>query len=208
MDLLPSNEETGRRFRIASGMLTMGRKDFCEKHSLNQYTVQSWEIGRNNLNAQMVARFCEALSAEGIFCSHEWLIKGKGSVPIKLSARQDLPVEAHETERQQYIQNEIKLFRDNKIKLGLEPIVIELGDQAMKPYFNKGDYVGGYSLPERSIETLLGQIAIIGIGSENYVVRRLMKEGTNYLLVPADFTERVVSLKKLETVAKIVWHRI
>ena len=210
MDLVPSNEETASRFCIAMGMIKMCRKDFCEKHSLNRFTIQSWEIGRNNINVHRVVRFCDALSAEGVFCSPDWLLKGKGGAPVKLSSRQDLPVESLKSEtaeEQKLVQSEIQLFRENQIKLGREPIVVELGDQAMRPYFSKGDFVGGCLLPQRSIETLLGQIAIVGIGSKNYVVRRLMKESTNYLLVPAEFTERVVSLNKLENIAKIVWHR-
>ncbi|MEI6805568.1 MAG: hypothetical protein WCK49_03565 [Myxococcaceae bacterium] len=211
MDLIPGNEETALRFRIARGMVQINPKKFCEQYGLNRFTIQSWEMGHNHINIRTVVRFCEALSAEGVFCSPEWLLKGKGSTPIKLSSRQDLALESLQidsNEEHKYIQAEIQLFRDNQIQLGREPVVVELGDQAMKPYFNKGNFVGGYLLPERSIDTLLGQIVIVGIGQKNYVVRRLMKESTNYLLVPGDFTERAVSLKSVENVAKIIWHRI
>lgn len=210
MELLPNNEDLAVRFRIAVGMVKLSRREFCKKHELNRFTIQSWELGSNSINVGLVLRFCEALTAEGVFCSPEWLIKGKGAGPVKLGARDDLVPEASilgPEEERKAILAEVELFRSNQILARRSPIVVEVADQAVRPYFSKGDFVGGYILSERSVGSLLGQLAIVGISEGKHVVRRLMRDTSGYLLVPTDYSHRAVSVKNVEHIAKIVWHR-
>lgn len=210
MSLVPNNEDIAGRFRMAKGMLKLDRIEFCEKYGFNRFTLKLWQMGRNNISMRMMVRFCDALRAEGIFCLPEWVLKGRGSIPIRIASMRDLPILLAENslgEEEKLLQSEIYLFRENQIKLGRKPIVVEVSDNTMHPFLAKGDLLGGTLLPERSIDTLLGQIVIVAIGPDNYVVRRLMKDSANYLLIPSDYSEQAVSVSDIKHVAKINWHR-
>src|SRR3989338_555429 len=84
---LQNNSEMGLRIRMAPSLLPLNRTEFCEKHGLNRYTIQAWELGRNKIGLTSLRRFCEAMSKEGVFCTPEWLLHGKGDGPSKIGSR-------------------------------------------------------------------------------------------------------------------------
>jgi transcriptional regulator with XRE-family HTH domain len=210
IDLLLNTPDIAVRFRFARGLVKQNLKEFCEKHGFNRFTIESWETGKHGINLRILARFCEALNAEGVSCSPEWLMKGKGHAAVRIGLRDDLPF-THSSqvlsEETRLINAEVQLFQDNQIKIKRQPLVVQVNDEAMKPFYGKGDYLGGYVLPERSLDTLLGKICIVGLEKGHCVVRRIMKENTGYLLIPSDYSERALLIKEPKKIAKIVWHR-
>lgn len=212
---LPNSDEMGVRIRMARSLLPLNRTEFCQKHGLNRYTIQAWEIGRNKIGVSSLRKFCEALGKEGIFCSPEWLLHGQGDAPFKIGSR-GLEIKAERSwvkqakpnvNETQEIENEAEFFKKSQTKAGHTVVVLQLADNAMEPFYARGDYVGSRAVPGGLVDQLLGQPCVIEIGAGNFVVRRLLTAGNSYLLVPADFHAKAAVLEKLGNVFEIVWHR-
>ncbi|MEI6805747.1 MAG: hypothetical protein WCK49_04485 [Myxococcaceae bacterium] len=208
--------EVGLRFKSARCLVRLSRKDFCEKHGLNRFTVQSWETGRNFSRSKNVNNFCEALAKEGIFCTVEWLLEGVGTQPTKLLTRKTLelptaqraraPERKRVPEEQARIQAEAEFFQNNQP--GNHKIIVsQVADNLMEPFFSEGDFVGGPLLTGSDIHKLMGRICLVVLDEENYVVRRLRTEDNRYLLVPEDTAGTVTGLRKMIGAAEIIWHR-
>ncbi len=214
-EILPNSDEMGVRIRMARSLLPLNRTEFCDKHGLNRYTIQAWEIGRNKIGLTSLRKFCDALGQEGVFCSPEWLLHGKGDSPFKIGSRgMEIKAEkswvkqpqANASEAQE-IEDEAEFFKKSQSKAGHNVVVLQLTDSAMEPLYARGDYVGSRAVPSKLVDQLVGQVCVIEIGPGNFVVRRLMTAGNSYLLVPADFNSKAAVLEKLGNIFEIVWHR-
>jgi transcriptional regulator with XRE-family HTH domain len=214
-EIIPNADEVGVRIRMARSLLPLNRKEFCEKHGLNVYTIQAWEIGRNQVGATSLRRFCEALEKEGVFCTTEWIMYGKGGSPYKMGShglainaeRKWVEPTTENVDETALIDAEANFFRMTQQDAGHSAEVIEIADNAMQPLFAKGDRVGGRRVPLNAISRLDGQVALIETSSGNFVVRRLILEGQWHLLIPSDLNARTAVLDKIESVYEIVWHR-
>lgn len=212
---LENSSEMGLRIRMARSLLPLNRTEFCEKHGLNRYTIQAWELGRNKIGLTMLRRFCDAMGKEGVFCTPEWLLHGKGDGPSKIGSRgMEIKAEkswvkqpkknANET---QEIESEAEFFKETQTKAGHSVVLLKLPDSAMEPLYARGDYVGARKVPKELRNQLIGQVCVIEVGEGNFVLRRLLTAGSSYLLTPADYTEQTAILEKLGNVFEILWHR-
>lgn len=209
-------QEVGLRFKSARSLVPLSRKDFCDKHGLNRFTVQSWEIGRNFSRSKNINAFCEALAKEGVFCTVEWLLEGVGAMPTKLKTRKTLelprvkraraPERNRVSEEEARIHAEISFFKKNQPE-GTEVLITQVADNLMEPFYSEGDFVGGPFVTGDAISKLAGTICLVALDEENFVVRRLMTEGNRLLLVPEDKTGPVTAVKKALGAAQIIWHR-
>lgn len=212
MNQLPQNEllNVGLRFKSARSLVALTRKEFCAKHELNPHMVQAWEIGRNASRGKNLARFCDALAREGVFCSAEWLLHGTGKSPHKINGSehiQENDSNSDSLDEAALIDAEAQHFCATYKKLGRNPIVVRIADNAMQPLFKKGDYVGGFLRTDETFDNLAGEICVVEIGAQNFIVRRLVKEGQRYLLLGQDFKEPVISFENILGAAEIIWHR-
>ncbi len=201
----------GLRVRSARSLVALNRKDFCEKHDLNFHTVQSWEIGRNLSRGKSLAKFCDALGRESVFCTQDWLLTGSGQGPYRLDTSDDLlkaekPKQTSE-EGPDFISLEAKFFTTSYRKNGLKAVVTSVADDAVHPVYKKGEFVGGILVTGKAIDALLGELCIIQLSPEKFTVRRLLQESNRYLLLPANLKEPLIGLDKIMGAAEIIWHR-
>ena len=212
---LENSSEMGLRIRMARSLLPLNRTEFCEKHGLNRYTIQAWELGRNKIGVTMLRRFCEAMGKEGVFCTSEWLLHGKGNPPSKIGSR-GMQIKAEKSwvkqpkenaNETQEIETEVEFFKETQSKSGHHAVVLQLPDNTMEPLYARGDYVGGRAVPQKRVNQLIGHVCVVEVGEGNFVLRRLLTAGTYYLLVPADYTEQTAIIEKLGNVFEILWHR-
>lgn len=209
-------EEVAGRIRSARGFVRMTRKEFCEKHGFNLHTVFSWEAGKYLVRRPSLEKFCKALAKEGVFCSAEWLMEGKGDGPTLIKAQKNLLTQATKpntshrpigSEEEQRIKAEIKTFQAGYKKAKMDVVVIQVADSAMNPFCEAGDYVGGCLVKETALTTLMGKVCIVEIGLQNFIVRRLSKDGKRVALIAADPMEPILSFDKIVSAAEIIWHR-
>lgn len=209
-------DQVAGRIRSARGFVRMTRKDFCEKHGFNLHTVFTWEAGKYLVRRPSLERFCKALAKEGVFCSPEWLLQGQGEGPtlvtaqkniLSLKAKPKASKLADDSEEEQQIRAEIKIFQSGYKKAKVDAVVIQMADSAMSPHYEAGDYVGGLQVRDEDIKALLGKTCIVEIGLQNFVVRKIGKEGKRIALLATDSAEQILVFEKIVSAAEIIWHR-
>lgn len=201
-------EAVAGRVRSARSLVRMSRKDFCEKHGLNQYTVQSWEAGRYLIRQSNLKTFCKALEAEGVHCAPVWLSTGEGGGPKLVEGhRISVPDTVSVSQEDEFLQIEMAAFRSTHKIAKIEVVITRVPDQAMRPFYEEGDYVGGRLLVGEDFRRLNGKICIVKTSANNSVVRRLCSDGKRIILVPLQPDEEVSIFDTVLSAAEVIWHR-
>lgn len=205
----------GARFRSARSLVhDLNRKSFCEKYGINRYTMQSWENGLHVSKGKNIEKFIEALAREGVLCTAEWLIDGKGdparlfqdSLSMALSHEAESPVE-HRSEEGNFSSYLIDKVMGLSREMGADVIAHRVNDDAMAPKFLAGDVVLGQKMS--FIREMAHQKhCIIKLTEDRMIVRKVLVTKEGLLLVAAD--ERVPSfvLGFGSEIYKIVWHLV
>jgi hypothetical protein len=184
----------GARFRSARSLVpNLNRKSFCERHEINRYTMQSWENGLHVSKNKNVEKFIEALAKEGIACTAEWLIDGRGDPARPF--------------------DEINTLSDNIKKYNLitqEDFVnlysYYIHDHTMEPQFRQGDQVFGIDIsknPERAHQ----KFVIIKLSPERQVLRKALYFKDYLILLANDPKVPVFSLNLPADIYEVLWHR-
>lgn len=205
-----------KRARILAGVST--RREFEKKYHISANTLQGWEQGKNPLSKKGAKRIIEALKAEGLMCSLEWLINGSGVPPrpfeINHEFTRGMDIEKIFTElnfqEEQAIYQELQTFKTHNPN----PIIITISDDAMEPIFRLGDYIGGIRLmcPE-DIQPHLGQPCIVELTDHTIIPRHLHAdtESGTYTLSCTNFQSKHAPLTifnaRIISAAPILWHR-
>lgn len=214
---LKSNQDPkniGARFRSARSLVpNLNRKSFCERHQINRYTMQSWENGLHVSKGKNVEKFIEALAREGVYCTSEWLIDGKGepAKPLNGANHQALADQGDST----FLDSPIDTHFETVIKSLLlahdsinEPLIsVVLPDEAMAPKFLTGDMVFGRIItPDNG--NAHQKYCIVELSPERRIIRRVISAKEGFILIALD--ERIPSFT-LGIDAKlyeIIWHLV
>lgn len=213
--LLTSGERL-KRARILAGITT--RRQFEEKHNISANTLQGWEQCKNPLSPKGAKRIISALKKEGLLCSEEWLLDGKGIPPrsfevlnagLSESAQQNTNVAQSNIEEEQLIYQEIQLFKQHNPNA----IVMNVADDAMEPYFHVGDYIGGLRVSNDDIINYTNTLCIIEL-ENNLILPRFLQKSTTESRYNISSTNPTTSATPLNfynmrviALAPIVWHR-
>ena len=206
-----------RRARMLAGITT--RREFEIRHKISANTLQGWEQDKNPLSDKGARRVVDALKAEGLFCSVEWLTHGTGMPPRPyemLNAGLSEPVRVDKTLTDMNLREEQSIYQETQLFKQLNPnsIVINITDDAMEPYLSTGDYVGGVQLYEANINKYLGSICILEL-ENNLILTRYLHAGTKDGLYIASCTNHKTRANvplnlyniKVVSAAPILWHR-
>ena len=214
---LASSGDRLKRARVLAGLNT--RREFEEKHQISANTLQGWEQGKNPLSEKGARRVVEALKKEGLMCTVEWLMHGKGMPPrpfdvlnagVGDSVRTDPVLAELNIREEENIYRETQLFKE----LNLNSIVLTINDDAMEPYFSVGDYIGGVRLFNDEIERYLGTVCIIEF-ENNLILPRHLQKGSREGSYTASCTNPKTTAPpplnlydvKVISAAPILWHR-
>lgn len=215
-NLMHSGERL-RRARILAGIST--RREFEKKYRISANTLQGWEQGKNPLSKKGAKRIIEALKAEGLLCSMEWLMQGNGVPPRAFEVNNNAITSGTDLEslfnqmnlkEEQAIYQELQTFKEHNPN----PIIITISDDAMMPQFHVGDYVGGVRLTQSSdIHAYSEQACIVELADHTILARYLHAntESDTYTLSCTNFQSKTAPLNILNTkiisAAPILWHR-
>jgi hypothetical protein len=198
--------DRSQRLRIARTLSGLPREAFCKKYSISLYTLRSCELGHLTVSYKSADKVTKALAQEGIFCTTEWIMEGKGSHPMAFKKAGETKSLTSLSE-EQVILREVDFFR----KENASAVVLEVKDDAMFPFYKEGDIVGGKIIADPS--QLLGKISLIEIRPELYVLRKLSKDpNTGFWVLSALNLETRISdpflrLEKILSVAAVLWFR-
>lgn len=207
----------GGRFRHARELCPLNRTDFCNKHALNCYTVQSWELSRSFSRTTNVAKFIEALAAEGIICTEAWLMEGIGPEPFLSSSPKAgvfaPPITSRQLQKkfnnlsESLVQKEVTLFCEHSLKMGMDEVVIQIADDAMSPDYEVGELIGAWRIPLEQVSRLHQSICLVEATPNHFLIRRLLRDGDTYILLALNMDYPLIRLNQVTSVAEIIWRR-
>lgn len=190
------------------------RKAFCSRFGFPLATLEAWERGKNPLTLKGAKRLVDVLREVGIYCSEEWLREGTGISPRPLEELSDefkvsSSASLHTLGENLKIAKEVSSF----ITLNEGAIVTIIRDDAMLPFYKKGDYVGGIKLMGPEIKKAVNKKCIVELLNGKTMVRQLY-QGTDYQC----YTLGAINLNTKEipitehnvnviSAAPILWHR-
>lgn len=190
------------------------RKAFCHKFGFPLATLEAWERGKNLLTSKGARRLVDILRGVGIYCSEEWLLEGKGISPRPLKEfieEEDLSPHNpyHSLDKNLKIAKEISTF----ITLNEGAHVTLIRDDAMLPFYEEGDYVGGIRKAGSFLSEAVNKRCIIELLNGNTIVRQLYqgkdKGSYNISAINLNSKKGPILEQNVEilSAAPIIWHR-
>lgn len=175
---LDSKEARGQRLRQLRALTAsatykqLSRAVIERKYGLSASTLRHWEeaygVGLTEEGAKQVVGIYQQ---ENIHCTISWLMQGVGSPPKRRRTTEPL---LSAGVSQAYLTT-MKQERDYFKVLHPEGITLEVGDDAMEPWYQAGDLVGGIRHYHNAFLDLIGKDCIIETKSGEMYVRRLQK---------------------------------
>lgn len=214
---LTTSGERLKRARVLAGINT--RREFEERHRISANTLQGWEQGKNPLSEKGARRVVEALKHEGLLCTVDWLLSGKGMPPRSfdiITAGMTDTVLQDNVLNDMNLREEENIYRESQLFKEQNPnsIVLTITDDSMEPYFSVGDYIGGIRLYNDDIDRYVGANCIIEF-ENNLILARLLQKGSREGTYTASCTNPKTSAPpplnlydvKVISAAPILWHR-
>lgn len=213
---LVSSGDRVKRARILAGITT--RKEFEKKHKISANTLQGWEQGKNPLSKKGAHRIIDSLKKEGLICSPDWLLTGEGMPPRSyesLHSDADTMENNNHTLIEKNLQEEEIIYQEAQYfkQHNNNAIVISITDNAMEPYFSKGDYIGGIRITNKNISDYVGHICIVELENNLIVPRYLQRSPSEGRYTVSSTNPKATTPPlnfyntKVIAIAPIVWHR-
>ena len=199
--------EQGKRLKQARELTHINRTLFSARHKISINSMNAWETGQTRFSEDKAHLLCQALAADGVVTSVDWLMTGVGDEPHtqNLAKKDDKACMTEDN----IINREIAL-----IKQYYAPCFIyTVHDDSCLPLYQPHDVVGGMLLAEPTLDKLRGQICIVELMNNAKVIRRIddYKDGNVWCLSIVNpqsqlSNQQVVELK-LKSIAPIIWFR-
>jgi DNA-binding transcriptional regulator YiaG len=193
-------ETFGTRLQAIRGFLRLPRETFAQRHGIPAVTLKAWELSKSTISNTHMSKLLNALEKEGIHCSTEWLLEGKGASPFL----------AREGQSNGTLSG-IYAEQDCFLKNNPQSLIQTVPDMAMSPYFEKGDYVGGVKADlNDKIEKKDAFIVYVADQPEPLIRFIHQDKSKNFILVHANLNEWGYDFRvhpEIREAYKIIWHR-
>jgi hypothetical protein len=209
-------EKRAERLKAARSFAGYGnRKDFCSQFNIPYDTLDAWERGKNPLTLKGAKRIVDVLKSAGVYCSEEWLMEGQGISPRPLEeVNSSITINFSDSltlfEKNINLATEISTFTT----LNKNSIVTIVKDEAMLPFYKKGDYVGGVRLKGDDLSKAINKRCIVEFLDGQITVRHLQKANTPFFYKVCALNKNVdeklaseESFLEVASAAPILWHR-
>ena len=196
-------QSQGQRLKYARQLTTLSAIDFSKTHNIAYNTLIAWEYDRRNLSQSKATYLISCLNTHRVFCSEDWLLSGAGHPPsVNSNTPNSTLEEMQPTELSLF--SEIDYFK----KCNPNALTVVIQDDAMLPFFEIGDYVGGVPF---EVEQYNGSFCIVKDGSETRVRRLYSISDDEISLVAINSSSRARSPVNMsltdQQIYRIVYHR-
>ena len=170
-----SSQARANRLREVRKLARLTLRGMCEGGSINFNTLCGWEVARHGgLTARGAEKVVERLLHEGIVCSVDWLMRGKGIPPLPMTSKDPLlRVPRGRASLRDFIPNQIRLIEQQFPDF----IGLIIQDRAMEPQYAYGDYVTGMPLLLDALSDVVGKAVIAKLDNGKLYCRYLLQEG-------------------------------
>lgn len=212
--VLTTANAKGKRLQRLRNISNLSRKALIEKTGLNPHTLRGWENGlATGLSKPGAKKVIEAVAAEGVLCSFDWLMYGIGSGPrlIDQSNLNSTPDEIQLTrdKEEKHIIKELECFR----QISPQTIDFIVNDDGLFPFYHIGDYVAGIKRYGKKINTVVGLDCIVQTTDGKVLLRKVRetKEKNKYDLICTNANTKlehpVLYNVELISAAPVIWVR-
>jgi len=203
-------QKRAERLKRVRNLANLTRKAMAEHDSLNVNTLKAWELGRyGGLPKDGAQKVIERVAKEGVLCSLDWLLYGKGFGPqVTHDQVFSTSLDATILTETQKIAEESLLFK----KHYPEAIVYHVIDDGMSPYFNIGDVVLSHQKETQINKNLHSKNCIVQLNDGRLLLRnlRLTPEGKINLICLNPNTgvdEPAIHNAIITFAGEVIWHR-
>jgi len=190
----------GERLKAIRGFLRLSREAFATRHGIPAATLKTWELSQVEISDAHMNKLLNALAKEQIPCSPEWLLEGTGASPFSVQGGGS----DHSPHSGIYAEQEFFLRNNGQSLVQMVP------DNAMCPYFNKGEYVGGVKADISKADGKSPFIVYVR-GRPDPLVRFLKKDTSGqFVLIHANLVEfghDFIIHPEIQEAYRIIWHR-
>lgn len=197
------------RLKKLRKMTGLSRKNFANKHSISEGTLQNWETARfGGLSEKGAYVVIEALQKEGIFCNFEWLMYGIGTYTFPY-CNESIENVTTKQSNSKAVEKELQTFLSNHN----DPASIIVTDDSMEPIFSKNQILAGKKRHLNEISSAINKYCIVELNDSTKLVRFLkngsLEETFNLISINKNTNASNPYLKdvKLNWAAPIVWIR-
>jgi hypothetical protein len=147
--------------------------------------MEAWEQGRNNVPDKILDILEKIFKSEGINITKNWILSGNIYEPINNSIKNPNISKIHSlysvTKDINYLKGDLNYFSELKFfqETNKDSIVTMILDDALAPYFNKGDYVGGVAAISETMEKYIGKFCILKMPNSDIVTRKVVNFKNN-----------------------------
>jgi len=177
------NVERGNRLKQCRAMLKKTLKELGNAHQVSIGSLSSWESGSSLITEKNIHKIISMLATEGLICSKEWLLEGRGEAPYLYSTQ----VKKGEKKPSFDLTDQFLFFKEIESfkKLHPEMLITLVKDDSMLPFLKTGDYVGGHVLSKNEYEREQGNICIVETEKGEYLIRQFfIRDQDKILLLP------------------------
>lgn len=193
------NIERGNRLKHCRTMLQKTLMELGAAHQISIGSLSNWESGVSSISEKNVHKIISLLAAEGLICSKEWLLEGRGDDPYLYTSPpflEDKKEEFFDLTGQFLFFKEIEAFK----KVHQEMLITLVRDDSMLPFLRVGDYVGGSVLPKADYASQQGNICIVEIEEGEFLVRQFYVKDKVFLLSATSGSEKNISILDKEPI--------
>ncbi|MGI4850673.1 MAG: hypothetical protein ACRYGR_01865 [Janthinobacterium lividum] len=199
--------DKSKRLRVARALSGLTREAFSKKYDISVYTLRSCELGHLIVSYKTADKVSKALEEEGIFCTTEWIMEGKGHTPSFQNNKNNYKNLSLLSE-EDTISQEIDFFR----KLHDSSIVVQIKDDAMAPIYKIGDVIGGKLIEDHN--QLIGKACLIETKPDHFILRKITKDQSSnepWILTALNPETKCVDhylrMSKITSAAPVLWTR-
>ncbi len=209
MKKLTKQQERGQRIRELRRQGKLSRRAFAERHGLSENTLKAWEQGlQGGLSEKGAKTLVYIFRKEGIQCSVEWLMNGKG-LPIDYATKTDKQVYNNFIAGQEHLQDELAYYKQRYPSA----TYLAIDDDGMLPFFAIGDIVAGIMIPRKDFVLAINQVCIIETEHETKLVRRVMPGSKTHCFhlfctnLETSVETPIIYNIGIHSIAPVNWHR-
>lgn len=175
------NVERGNRLKHCRGMLKKTLKELGNAHQVSIGSLSSWESGSSPISEKNIHKIISMLAAEGLICSKEWLLEGRGEAPYLYSSH----VKEGEKKPSFDLTDQFLFFKEIESFKKAHPnlLITLVRDDSMQPFLKVGDYVGGHILSKNEYEKVQGDICIVETKEGEFLIRQFFIRDKNKILL-------------------------
>ncbi len=195
----------GKRLKYIRKMADLSREDLSRLSGSGASTISYWESGKSNgLPPYEAEKLIQIINKVGVKCSLEWLVQGIGELPTLTQSTIASGESNDET-----LKNEEQFFHENHTNA----VTLKIEDDAMLPFYNQGDLVGGIKCYEETILALVNQHCIIELETGIFVCRllKISERKKHYHLFCTNLYTTIANSVYVDiniiSAARVIWHR-